>query len=94
MNDEELPRSVIWFGVSALIGSMAVRLLDYWRLRIERRYFASNDEGKILSYPWLAEHPVWIGLFVGVFVFTVGLYLINGYSRTTYLRPDPAPVAS
>jgi hypothetical protein len=93
VDEEELPRNVIWLGVSALIGSMTVRLLDYWRLRIERRFNATADDGAVLSYPWLAQHPVWIGLLVGVLVFVVGLYLITGYSRTTYLRPEP-PAAS
>ena len=94
MDSEELPRSWIWFGFSALIGSMTVRIIDYWRLRVVRQFNRNADDGAVLSYPWLAQHPIWVGFVVGVLAFAVGLYLINGYARTTYLRPEAPPAAS
>lgn len=93
--DAEMPRSVLWFVVSALVGSMTIRALDYWRLRIERDFRSSNqEEGAQVSYPFLAENPIWIGVLIGIVVFVVGLYLIRGYAQTAYLRPEPPAPAS
>lgn len=91
--DAEMPRRILWLVVSVLAGSMTIRAIDYWRLRIERDFNASNQEaGAQVSYPFLAESPVWIGVLVGLVVFVVGLYLIEGYAKTAYLRPtSPEP---
>jgi len=96
VNEVEMPRNVLWAAVSALAGSLTIRLIDYWRLRIERDFnaTASGDDGAVLSYPWLAEHPIGIGIAVGLLVFAIGLYLIVGYAQTAYLRPEPPPATA
>jgi hypothetical protein len=74
-----------WLGFAALIGSMTVRSLDLWRLRTERHYNAAvaRNTGAVgqLVYPWPAQHPVWIGLVVGLLALAIGWFLIFSYRK-------------
>jgi hypothetical protein len=81
--DEAYRPYLTWLGFAALIGSMAIRLLDLWRLRTERHYNAAvarnRETAGVLTYPWLAQHPVWVGFVVGVLALGVGYFLIYSY---------------
>ncbi|HEY7034877.1 MAG TPA: hypothetical protein VH482_26285 [Thermomicrobiales bacterium] len=97
-NETYLPY-LTWLGFSALIGSMTVRWLDLWRLRTERHHNAAvarnKDLAGNLAYPWLAQHPVWIGLVVGVVALAIGWFLIYSYRKAErYWATLPAPEAA
>lgn len=97
MRDEALEPYLTWLGFSALIGSMTIRLVDLWRLRMERHYYATHGSNAgSAPHPFLARHPVWDGVVAGVLALAIGYLLIAGYRRAQRYwatRPAPEPAA-
>ena len=99
MNDDAYAPYLTWLGFSALIGSMTVRLVDLWRLHVERDHAAAvartGDAAGSLTYPFLAQHPVWDGIVAGLLALAIGYVLISGYrSAQRYWATLPAPEAA
>jgi hypothetical protein len=96
VNDDAYAPYLTWLGFSALIGSMTIRLVDLWRLHIERHHAAAvardKDAAAPLTYPWLAQHPVWVGVVAGLLALAIGYFLISSYrSAQRYWATLPAP---
>jgi hypothetical protein len=99
VDNEAYAPYLTWLGFAALIGSMMVRVIDLWRLRIERHHNAAvardKDAAGPLTYPWLAQHPVWIGIAAGFLALAIGYFLISSYrGAQRYWAALPAPQAA
>ncbi len=93
MHDEAFAPYLTWLGFSALIGSLTIRLVDLWRLRMERHFYATHDSNAgPAPHTWLARHPVWDGIVVGLLALAIGYFLISSYrSAQRYWATLPAP---
>jgi hypothetical protein len=83
-------RYLTMLAFAGVVFQLTTNRIDAWRARLEIQHNTDVNAGQAtgdLVYPWLAQHPTWVGIVVGLAVFAVGSLLISWYRAPEPTQP-------